>query len=137
MVKQIPTNRENDSTWKVKSNLNLSEFQSCWNFLILFLCRRKLQSKFLLKPIDTKLSNRKISSETYYEILNEMKERVSANERESWNSHWHRDAEYIFVDYFNNSPHPKYKKEFRINSYLNSLGIFQLNFSVALNDYNL
>ena len=137
MVKQIPTNRENYSTWKVKSNLNLSEFQSCWNFLILFLCRRKLQSKFLLKPIDTKLRNRKISSETYYEILNEMKERVSANERESWNSHWHGDAEYIFVDYFNNSPHPKYKKEFRINSYLNSLGIFQLNFSVALNDYNL
>ena len=64
-----------------------------------------------------------------------MKAIVSPWDIQSNSSHSHGDAEYIFVNPSMSSPYQKCKKELAIDSCLNGFGIFQVNISVALNEY--
>ena len=64
-----------------------------------------------------------------------MKVRVSTCDTQSSSSQGHGDVEYIFVNPSTSSPDLKSKKEQVIDSCLNGLGIFQVNISVALNEY--
>ena len=90
---------------------------------------------FSLDPIDT--SGRKKSSQISINgLLEGMKEKVSTIDKvKSEFVQTSNDVEYLFVQSSNKIVQSKTIKELKVESWLDKLGIFQLNFQIALKDY--
>ena len=89
--------------------------------------RGELQTGLPKNSIQINGKAKKHSSDNLNELLDEMKTRVSSWDTQSSSSSGHSDIENIFVNPSANSSYLKSKKELSIESWLNKLGIFQIN----------